>query len=112
MNDPITSLEQARAELAERLSAIDTALAALRGEGTVPVTAGLGLRKSSIGDDKLEAVRAYVRKMRRVRQADIGHELGLNSGTVSVAVANLEAEGSIVPAGKEDRSMVWEAAGK
>lgn len=117
----IEALEAEREELVERLEAIDLVLKAMReGGGTVQLVDLIlnqhsrrrprGGRGPGVGEDRLDAVRAYVKKMGRVRQADIANELGYNSGTVSTALDALEAEGEIVKRGKENRSRVIEVA--
>lgn len=95
-------------ELEHRMHAIEAAIEAL--SGTTPVaslyrpTNGVRI---AVGDDKLEAVRIYIRERGRVRQADITRELDMNSGTVSQATAALAREGEIEKGPKEDRSITW-----
>jgi ribosomal protein S25 len=104
------SLLEARREIVEeyerRLAAIDDAIRALGGD---PM-AGIPARRHAVGDDKLDAVRRYVKRMKRVRQSDIVRETGFNSGTVSSALHALQIAGEVTPGPKEDRSRVWEVA--
>lgn len=119
----IVRLENERKELIARVEAIDATLALLRGgsvDGMVDALVAAmrngshtpSSRSAGVGDDKLNAVRAFVRSAKRVRQADIQHKLDLNSGTVSMALRELQAEGEVVPRGKENRSRVWEIVKK
>lgn len=63
--------------------------------------------RKSIGDDKLESIRDYLRAHPRARQRDIEDGTKLNSGTVSVAKDVLLEQGEIEVGGKERRSYVW-----
>lgn len=119
MQTEIEALELELEELDERRDAILLALKTLReGGGTIRLI-DLFLNQHSrrrpsgrgpgVGEDKLDAVRAYVRKAGRVRQADITQALDLNSGTVSTALDALEASGEVTRGPKENRSRVWEA---
>lgn len=68
-----------------------------------------GDKPLSISDERLTKVAKFVTKKGRVRQADIVAELGLNSGTVSVALRRLELDGKVRQADNKERgSRVWE----
>ncbi|MGZ6570506.1 MAG: hypothetical protein ACXVHB_06085 [Solirubrobacteraceae bacterium] len=106
----IESLRAERSELEERVAALDAAIGAL--EGTAPGAGTNGRRRpggTSVGDDKLDAVRRYIKRRGKVRQAEITHELGFNSGTVSTATHALMIAGEIERGPKEDRSTTWRA---
>ena len=101
--DVVEALQRARKQYEARIAAIDVALANLDGElGTLPVR-----RKFDVGDDKIAAVREYLAKAGEARQADIRDDLKFNSGTVSVALKALEAQGIVRQTKKSNRSMVW-----
>lgn len=62
----------------------------------------------SISDERRQAVSDYLAKKGRARQADIAEHLGFNSGTVSVALRVLEAEGVVDRLDEKKRgSQVW-----
>lgn len=103
-DEAAAGLLRARDELQQRLADVNAALVALDVNSDAPRRIG----KQAIGDDKLELVRAYILRNGRVRQAEIGAELGLNSGTVSVALGRLEQAGEIVQGAKQNRSQTWE----
>lgn len=110
-DDVAADLLRARAKVEEeyerRIAAIDGALEAL----------GINAREdgrwrrptASVGADKVEAVRAYVRRMGEVRQADIAQELKMNTGTVSTALDALEAAGEVERGSKVNRSRMVRA---
>ena len=106
-DEAIAALERTRQEIAEdcerRLAAIDTALAALRGEDVVL------RRRPQVGPDKIEAVRTYIRKVKKARQSDIVRATGFNSGTVSTALQALQLDGEVEAGTKVDRSRMWVA---
>lgn len=102
----IARLKAEHTELSTRMAAIEQAIAILDGTPVAALYRPNGPR-IAVGDDKLEAVRVYIRERGRVRQADITRELDLNSGTVSQATQALEREGEIEKGPKEDRSVTW-----
>lgn len=104
--DLIAGLQERRDAAAAEVAALDAALAALNGNPTTHLLASAG-RRVAIGDDKLEAVRKYIAKHGKVRQADITHATGFNSGTVSQATTALMLDGVIEKGPKEDRSTTW-----
>jgi DNA-binding IclR family transcriptional regulator len=71
----------------------------------------MSLRRTAVGDDKREAVLAYLREHdgngKPVRQAEIHKPLGMNSGTVSTALESLRVEGLVARGKKVDRSVTW-----
>ena len=93
--------------LDQRRAALCSAVAAL--EGTAAPAAVM--RRHAVGDDKVDAVRKYIRSRGKVRQADITKALGFNSGTVSTATHALLLAGEIEQGPKEDRSVTWKYAG-
>jgi uncharacterized alpha/beta hydrolase family protein len=110
-DDLIAGLRDRREALAAELAAIDGAIAALGGGGSIPAVnhmlSSAGPRRVSVGDDKVEAVREYIRARGKVRQADITNELQFNSGTISQATHALMLAGEIERGPKEDRSVTW-----
>jgi uncharacterized membrane protein len=106
VRDAEARLEEAKREVVALRSARDTLAAALN--GTPHPRAERAPRKQTVAKQHLDAVREYVRSKGRVRQADIGNELGLNSGIVSVAIQRLEGERAVEPRGKDHGSRVWE----
>lgn len=121
----LATLRQARDEMEQeyltRRSIIDRAIAAFESDEVpeTPVRRRNGTKsveELSIGSDKLKRVQAVLHATQngRMRQADIAKKAGhkgkpMNSGTVSVALRKLEAEGQVRSTGsKEDGSMVWE----
>lgn len=108
--DLVAGLRVRREQLAAELAALDGAIAALNGD-TIPSPANHLIsaagKRVAIGDDKLEAVRKYIAKHGKVRQADITHATGFNSGTISQATHALMLEGVIERGPKEDRSTTW-----
>lgn len=64
--------------------------------------------KYSIGDDKYQKVLDYFETHDSVRQKDLGDELDLNSGTISVALHKAQDAGMVRMAGTKDGSHVWE----
>lgn len=101
----IASLEAERASLETRLDALNQAIAALT--GTRP--ANTAPRSAGVGEDKLAAVREYIRKRGKVRQAEIASALSFNTGTVSTATHALMLAGEIERGPKENRSVTWRA---
>lgn len=67
--------------------------------------------KLSVGDDRLEAVRRCVyAHSGGIRQADIAHQTGINSGSVSVALRRLRDAQLVEPHGKVEGSTFWTPA--
>jgi len=107
--DPLIGrLNDERDALLERVSAIDSAIEILTGTRSANGPS-ITRRQGSVGADKVALVRDFIAKHREVRQAEITHALGLNSGTVSTATAELELQGEIEELPKRDRSKVWRA---
>jgi hypothetical protein len=102
------SLTGTRVQYETRISGLEQAIAAFN-SGDSPSSNGNGDHdKLAIGPDKLEAVRTYMSKRGKTRQADIAKHTRLNSGTVSVALRLLEAAGEVSSGPKEDGSRTWE----
>jgi hypothetical protein len=74
--------------------------------------AGQQPRRTSVGKARLRAVRDCIERTGEVRQADIVKQLGVNSGTVSVATSALRASGEIQAVGKERGSIIWRFTGE
>lgn len=112
-DDPILAQLQAeRSALQERVSAIDTAIAALSGGAVPALTATmLKFRGAAVGADKMDRVREYMRRHGEARQADIARDLQLNTGTISVAMRMLEESGEAKSLGKRNRSQYWRWTG-
>lgn len=59
--------------------------------------------------DHVDAISDYLTAQGPTRQADLGKALGLNSGTVSLALRQLESDGLVsAQPEKERNSLVWE----
>lgn len=59
----------------------------------------------------LDAIADYLSRHQRARQADIAKALQLNSGTVSLALRQLEEDGVVAALPEKERnSVVWEAS--
>lgn len=105
----LAALKAEREAIEQRLAAIDAALSALT--GTMPTTTNHFTSRKQVGDDKLDLVRAILKRNARswVRQADIARETDppLNPGTVSTALAVLQENGEVERGGKQDRSFTW-----
>lgn len=105
--DIVQQLEAERESLAQRLAAVDQALEALTG-----TAATTGLRRrigaSSVGQDKLDAIMAYIRDRGSVAQKEIVADLGYTSGAVSLGAHALAIAGKIEQVGKVGRSPVWQ----
>lgn len=100
LKNELTALDQRRAALCSAVAAL---------EGTAPPQAPRAGR-IAVGEDKIDAVRKYIRSKGRVRQAEITKALGFNSGTVSTATHALLLAGEIEKGPKEDRSITWKYA--
>lgn len=98
------AMDQVRQQFAGRITKVDTALGLLQdsAEADLPEVTVL-----SISDEKLAAVRSYIERHGKVRQASIAQDLKLNSGTVSVALRKLQSDGLVAPGGKEHGSRIW-----
>jgi len=94
-------------DLDNREKAVSQALEALRAS-----TNGRRASKKkaySISDDRFEKVQKYLQKHGRAKQTALVKELGLNSGTISVALKKMEQGSEARNTGtKEDGSQVWE----
>jgi DNA-binding MarR family transcriptional regulator len=103
----VRTLRIARKELVrqydERLANIDRAIASFNGDGGESEE-----RRYAISDDKVDAIRQLLKAEGRLQQRDITRLSELNSGTVSVALRALEADGEIRQRPKENGSRVWE----
>lgn len=72
-----------------------------------------GRRGPGVSQAKLRAVRQYMENTRIARQVDISKDLDENSGSVSLALRELERIGDVKNTGKVDRkSIVWEFIGE
>lgn len=73
-----------------------------------------GRRGPGVSPAKLKAVREFMEANGpRVRQVDIGRQLGENSGSVSLALRALEAQGDVRDTGDVDnKAKVWEFIGE
>lgn len=72
-----------------------------------------GRRGPGVSDVKLRAVRQYMENTRIARQSDIAKDLNENSGSVSLAMRELESRGDVEDTGKIDRkSKVWKFIGE
>lgn len=108
-----SSLYDNMAETEANIAVVEGALNALSGQNAAELSNARRLlathvSKLSIGDDKLDRVRAYMLEHPRARQTQVQRGTKLNSGTVSVALRKLAAEGLIEMVGTEKRSQVWE----
>lgn len=65
-------------------------------------------KKYSISDEKLAAVLDFMKKHPHARQSDIAAQTAFNSGTVSIALRLLRAQGHVKPAGRDNGSRAWE----
>lgn len=108
------ALKQSR-QLKRRMEQIQDAIAALDGPSR---TNGAHARSAAdrspasfaVGEDRVSAVQEYLQAHERARQADIGIALGINSGSVSVALRLLEQRGQIAKLDRKERgSSVWES---
>lgn len=61
----------------------------------------------AISQKFVDQVEAYLEEVGSARQSDIGTSLGMNSGTVSVALRRLLDAGKVERSGKERGSQVW-----
>ena len=120
--DLIPALESERADLERRIEAIDLLLGRKgsvttrlqeQGSGAPPVTTPPAVRRGAgVSDVKKRAVLQYVRSHGRVRQVQIQKDLNENSGAVSLAVRQLQAEGKLEDTGEiEAKSKVWKYVG-
>jgi hypothetical protein len=78
-------------------------------ENEVLLKAALAAYPMSISVDKLEAVGEYLSRHGEARQADIVKELGINSGSVSVALKFLDQHHLVKRGEHRSNSQVWEA---
>lgn len=106
--DATQRLEDVQREVAALESARDAMLATLGGRRPAPPR---GVRKQTVAQHHVDAVREYIEAQGRARQADIGKELGINSGIVSVALKRLHENELIDPRDKDYGSRVWEWVG-
>lgn len=111
----LANIQQQRQALDAREAKVQEALNGLREAAGAEVPEPPGKngdgevdKPLSISDDRLNKVAKFVVGKGRVRQADIVSELGLNSGTVSVALRRLELDGKVRQGDKERGSRVWE----
>lgn len=98
------AMDQVRQQFAGRITKVDTALGLLQDSAKADLPEVTVL---SISDEKLAAVRSYIERHGKVRQASIAQDLKLNSGTVSVALRKLQSDGLVAPGGKEHGSRIW-----
>ena len=101
----IRHLKQELEAVEQRRVALCQAVAALEGTGPISTAARAG--RLAVGDDKVAAVRKYIKSRGTVRQADITQALGFNSGTVSTATHALLLAGEVEAGPKKDRSPTW-----
>lgn len=104
--------EARQAEFLRREEMVRQAIDGLTGNGHGPLlsekdkVAGL-----SISDERVQQVLGFLRKHPRSRQVEITKKLKLNSGTVSVALRKLEADGQVQKGDREGKdgrtSRVW-----
>jgi hypothetical protein len=74
---------------------------------------GSGRRGPGVSKVKLRAVRQYMERHGEARQTDIAKDLDENSGSVSLALRHLEAEGDVIDTGRIDRkSKIWRFVGE
>jgi hypothetical protein len=97
-------LEDAQIEVAALESARDAMVASLGGRKV----SSSGGRRQTVAAHHVEAVKEYLEAQGRARQSDIGKELGINSGIVSVALKALADRELIEPREKDYGSRVWE----
>jgi hypothetical protein len=72
-----------------------------------------GRRGPGVSQAKLRAVRQYMETNGEVRQVDVSCDLGENSGSVSLALRALEAQGDVEDTGRvEAKSKVWRFIGE
>lgn len=118
LNNALEALRQEHSEWEQMGDAIKSRMsvieALLGGSQTPAVTGartssnGSAPNELSISDEKLGQVLDYMRKNHKARQADIAQQTAFNSGTVSVALRKLKAQGAVREAGRENGSRMWE----
>lgn len=111
-------IQEERRQLAAReqalLRAREELAQALGGNGTPTAHRGTRVRTRAGVQQKasqmhMDAISDYLTGRGAVRQADIGKALGLNSGTVSLALRQLEQDGLVEPLPEKERgSVVWQ----
>lgn len=116
LDEQLEEIRQAREALDAREGALNRArdeLAVAFG-GTAPARgrptrAGIQQRAAQ---HHVDAIFDYLKKHGTARQADIARDLRLNSGTVSVALRQLEDDGHVMAQDLKDRgSVVWDFTG-
>lgn len=113
-------LEAERERLRRRLQAIDVLL---ESDGampladmpvpTAPAPSAPARRGAGVSPAKLKAVHKYLESKGEVRQVEITNDLEENSGSVSLALRALEAQGVAQDTGKVvNKSKVWRFTGE
>jgi hypothetical protein len=75
-------------------------------------TADAGRRGPGVSQAKMDAVREYMQSHGEARQVDIASDLQENTGSVSLALRALAAEGSVEDTGRvENKAKVWSYTG-
>jgi hypothetical protein len=124
LDDQLEEIRHARAALDDREDAIHRARAELQVAfgGAPPPASGRGRRaaqarptragiQQKAAQHHVDAIHDYLQKHGTARQADIAKDLGLNSGTASLALRQLEEDRAVVPQERKDRgSVVWDFA--
>lgn len=111
-------IEDERKALDEREDALHRARQALLGatprkRATEPRKRTRAGTQQKAAAHHLQAITDYMRRQTRARQADVAKDLQLNSGTVSLALRQLEADGVVKSLERKDRgSVVWQLAGR
>lgn len=121
LDSQLEEIHAARAALDAREQAILNARAELeKAFGTSPAAAPRRGRAANVRESRagvkqkvaqhhVDAIFDYLKKHKTARQADVAKDLQLNSGTASLALRQLEEDGSVQALATKDRgSVVWE----
>jgi predicted HTH transcriptional regulator len=114
LNDALSELRQEYSEWEQEGQAILNRITAVEAlmEGTTAHAVSQhntsGEVLLSISEDKLNQMLEFLRKNPKSRQADIAAKLGFNSGTVSVGLRKLKAQGAVQEAGRNNGSRLWQ----